>query len=100
MTQKRRFSDKANKVLDRSSDHKPASMTDFLNDKESSVNTETSKPVDEETRRTVREEFKFRNDISDRLMTFVFDQKKAGNKLTKTDVAEEAIDAFLEKKGY
>ena len=99
-TQKRKFTDKANKILDRKSGQQPANITDFLNDADSSVNTDNRKPTNEETRRTVREEFKFHTDISDRLMTFVFDQKKAGQKITKTDVAEEAIAAFLKKQGY
>ena len=60
-------------------------------------NTATSKGRGE---RTVREEFRCTPQLSERLNTYVFEQKKVKRSISKTDVLNEALEIFLKKKRY
>jgi hypothetical protein len=48
----------------------------------------------------VREEFRCPPELSERLNTYVFDQKKTRRSASKTDVVNAALELFLTQIGY
>ncbi len=66
---------------------------------EGGENRETETMTDS-AQRTVREEFRCPPELSDRLNTYVFEQKKIKRRTSKTEVVNEALDMFLTGKGY
>jgi len=97
---------------------KPTSLNAFLQETEDTVTTEARHDGITETRengimasrlsegngskseRTVREEFRCPPELSERFNRYVFEQKKKKRSTSKTDVVNEALEAFLAQKGY
>ncbi len=89
---------------------KPTSLNAFLQETDDAVTTETrlngttaprlSNGKESRSERTVREEFRCTPELSERFNLYVFEQKRHQRSTSKTDVVNEALEAFLAQKGY
>jgi len=102
-----RFKGKGQEIL---ASQKPSSLDQFLHstdNPETTQDRDNGKPqlcengmMTDHAQTTVREEFRCPPQLSDRLNTYVFDQKKIKRRTSKTQVVNEALDMFLMGKGY
>jgi hypothetical protein len=99
-------SQKPNSLGEFSAETPDAGMTENRDDGNSETHqTETAEepnpgPESGGSGRTVREEFRCPPELSERLNTYVFDQKKTRRSASKTDVVNAALELFLTQIGY